>query len=472
MTYYLKYRPHTIDELDLTDVRERLGRIVKQANFSHAYLFYGPRGTGKTSAARIVAKAARVATLDVIEMDAASHRGIDDVRELRERVGLSPMVGDRKAYIIDEVHMLTAEAFNALLKTLEEPPAHVIFFLCTTEMEKLPATIVSRCVKIPFSLATLDEITRSLKRIAVSEKFNASDEILNLISAAGNGSFRETQTLLQEAVATAKDRLGDSGKIEVILSDLEKITGKSVLAKVKNYVDALISGQAKPALSAIQNVVDTGANVFDFSRQILENLRSKLISPDTVNSDRILTVTKVVEEKIRTIRYAPIPQLPLEIAALELSCHPEKSATKDPANEESDQNISSASLDSSQTLRMTHMPKIASISFLEFNKSWPLVLSQSKSKNHGLSTLLSHCHPASIEDNTAFIDVKYKFHKEQLEQQKFKHLIEGILADTFGAKLRLRFQLNPQTSIILKKQPQDDNINAIEENDLEEVFKL
>src|SRR3989338_6308330 len=136
MTYYRAYRPKTVDQLDLTSVRERLSTMGKAKKFAHAYLFSGPRGTGKTSAARILAQEAGADSVDVIEIDAASHRGIDDIRELRERIAIAPMTGKKKVYIIDEVHMLTSEAFNALLKTLEEPPAHVVFFLCTTELEK------------------------------------------------------------------------------------------------------------------------------------------------------------------------------------------------------------------------------------------------------------------------------------------------------------------------------------------------
>src|SRR3990167_6293665 len=172
MTYYLKYRPQTVEELDLVKVRDRLSGIVKTGKFGHAYLFSGPRGVGKTSAARIVARLTGAEGTDVIEMDGASNRGIDDVRELREKVGLTPLSGKRKAYIIDEVHMLTTEAFNALLKTLEEPPAHVIFFLCTTEPQKLPKTVVSRCVEVKFYQAGNQEIIESMKRSIKGEKLD------------------------------------------------------------------------------------------------------------------------------------------------------------------------------------------------------------------------------------------------------------------------------------------------------------
>jgi len=202
VSFYLKYRPQRVGELDLVSVRESLGRILKSGRFAHAYLFAGPKGTGKTSSARILAKVLNCvdnngkpknqktnklknkkettqelrepcgkcgsckaivggSSMAVMEMDAASNRGIDDIRELRERVALAPAGGKYAVYVIDEVHMLTTEAFNALLKTLEEPPAHAVFVLCTTEVHKLPGTVVSRCTQVKFTKASRGEVVAS-----------------------------------------------------------------------------------------------------------------------------------------------------------------------------------------------------------------------------------------------------------------------------------------------------------------------
>ena len=170
-TLYLKYRPQKISELDLVSAREMLDKVLKGESLPHAWLFSGPRGIGKTSAARILAKVVNGNDKglnleiemgncpDVIEIDAASNRGIDEIRELRDKIKLAPMRAKFKVYIVDEVHMLTTEAANALLKTLEEPPAHAIFVLCTTDPEKLPETIISRCTRIQFKRPSLEEIT-------------------------------------------------------------------------------------------------------------------------------------------------------------------------------------------------------------------------------------------------------------------------------------------------------------------------
>ena len=198
MTLYLKYRPQTVSELDLVSVRETLTKLLSGSEIPHAFLFTGPRGTGKTSSARILAKAincehkkkgsfepcnecetclaiTRGTHIDVIEMDAASNRGIDEVRALKQDIMLSPTLLKKKVYIIDEVHMLTTEAANALLKTLEEPPSHVVFILATTDPQKLPQTVISRLSVVQFHKASEEEITSKLTRIAKSEKFEVEN---------------------------------------------------------------------------------------------------------------------------------------------------------------------------------------------------------------------------------------------------------------------------------------------------------
>ena len=217
MTFYLKYRPQKIDELDIAEVRESLTRIVASGRVPHAFLFSGPKGTGKTSAARIIAKIVNCeskarpcnkclqctqinkgSNIDVIELDAASHRGIDDVRLLRDAVKLSPAKASKKVYIIDEVHMLTLEASNALLKTLEEPPEHVMFILATTNPEKLIETIRSRTTNIAFRKATAEEIVRSLSRAVKGEKMKINEESLNEMAGASGGSFRDAVKILEQ----------------------------------------------------------------------------------------------------------------------------------------------------------------------------------------------------------------------------------------------------------------------------------
>jgi len=231
MVLYRKYRPQKIAELDIENVREKFVHILSSGRIPHAFLFSGPKGTGKTSAARIVAKVINCElriknqesstkniepcnkcescvsitegrNLDVLEIDAASNRGIDEIRELKEKIKLSPVSARFKVYIIDEVHMLTTEAFNALLKTLEEPPAHAIFILATTEMEKLLPTIVSRCARVDFAKATNEEIAHSLERVIKGEKLKIADadKFVSLIAGSSEGSFRDALGELQKVI--------------------------------------------------------------------------------------------------------------------------------------------------------------------------------------------------------------------------------------------------------------------------------
>ncbi len=454
MTYYLKYRPKTIDELDLASVRERLKLIVDQKKFSHAYLFSGPRGTGKTSAARIMAKAAGISPLDILEMDAASSRGIDDIRELRERIGLSPAAGEKKCYIIDEVHMLTAEAFNALLKTLEEPPPHVIFFLCTTEPAKLPATVTSRCAAVQFNKASSEEIERSLKRVISGEKLKIKDELIKSLSQEADGSFREIHTVLEEAALIA------SGQ-EIRTEHLDLVKSSSVSAAASQLADLFIAGNGQGAVDLVESLAGKGENLEKLALFTLDRLRQILISAP---SARILTVAKIVEEKVRTIRYAPLPQLTLEIAALELTDKIGAPSKKE-ANPSSTFNHPPPS-------SIIHHP--SSITLDAFLSKWPEILNGVRRKNHGIVTLLSHCRPTDCADGTVNIAVKYKFHRDQLAQDRFRGIIEQVACEVTGSPLRLNFNLSPQTVEALKIFRKDDNITAVGDDEFvkaaEEIF--
>ena len=226
MVFYRKYRPQKIDDLDSESVRQTLTAVL-QKDTPHAFLFTGPKGLGKTSTARIVAKVVNCekrkkgsaepcnecdqctsitngTNVDVLEIDAASNRGIDEIRELKEKIRLAPVAAKRKVYIIDEVHMLTTEAFNALLKTLEEPPEHAMFILCTTEAHKVPETIVSRCFQIMFRPATEEELVRSFKRIVAGEKIKIDDEALKYIAQLADRGFRDGVKVLEEVTLLAK----------------------------------------------------------------------------------------------------------------------------------------------------------------------------------------------------------------------------------------------------------------------------
>lgn len=291
MNLYLKYRPKTIDELDLSGVRKILSDIVKANKVAHAYLLTGPRGSGKTSTARVLARMVNCerngeklgepcnkcsacqsilnsSAVDVIEIDAASNRGIDDIRELKEKIRLAPAILPKKVYIIDEVHMLTSEAFNALLKTLEEPPSHSFFILCTTEAHKIPETIVSRCSAIQFTKATPSEMLRSFKRVIEGERATADEGALEYLSKAVDGSFRDGVKIIDQVIS-------HSGS--VMLSDVEQVVSGSRGYKVESLVESLSSKQVSESLKLLDEAIRNGIDLNYLLVSVMRGLRDKLL---------------------------------------------------------------------------------------------------------------------------------------------------------------------------------------------------
>lgn len=318
-TFYLKYRPQKIDDLDINDVRESLKKIVASKNIPHALLFSGVRGTGKTSTARIIAKIINCedenspcgkceqcisisngTNIDVLEMDAASNRGIEDVRSLKDAVKLSPSKAKAKVYIIDEAHMLTLEASNALLKTLEEPPSHVYFILATTNPEKLIETIKSRTTEIVFRKASYEETKRSLEKIIESEKkdktwpsdLKMDEEVLDKIIKRSKGSFRDAVKLLEQYT---KDSSAFNVDSNFNLDDLfEKIVNKDRENSINQIKLAFSSGMTNDYLV----------------NEILERLQEKLINGD----NKIVLLIEEILKQQELQKYSPIDELPLLLA--------------------------------------------------------------------------------------------------------------------------------------------------------------
>src|SRR5580692_4858077 len=310
---YRKYRPQTFDEVVGQEAVVRtLSNAIEAGKIRQAYIFAGPRGTGKTSMARILAKSvnckagptahpdntchacvsiANGSSLDVIEMDAASQRGIDDIREIRERVVLQPVEGRSKVYILDEAHQLTDAAWNALLKLIEEPPPHLLFVFCTTELHKVLPTVRSRCQTFVFQRPRLPELVRKLRLIAEGEGIEAPDAALALIARGGRGAFRDAEsTLDQLATATA-------GKVTV--QEVLALLGAVEDAVLFRLCDLVVDGDTAGALVLLEELSEQGQDIARIVTDLLEHLRHLMLVQHMGEVPETLPVTEEARERLR-----------------------------------------------------------------------------------------------------------------------------------------------------------------------------
>ena len=326
---YGKWRPRGFEEVVGQDhVVETLRNALKTDKVAHAYLFAGPRGTGKTTTARILAKAVncgariegepcnacsaceainRGAALDLIEMDAASNRGIDDVRELRDKIAFAPSDLDRKVYLLDEAHMLTPGAFNALLKTLEEPPPHAIFILATTELHDIPATIASRCQRFDFRRIAIEAMVERLRFIAGEEGFAVPDEGLLAIAREARGALRDAITLLEQIASM----YGPSPSTDDVLESLGLVRD----ARAETLAGALAEGELATALGIAREVAADGLDIARFTRGTIDTLRERLLVAARERGDELGVLTRAVAELAGAdFRRDPGNPVPLEVA--------------------------------------------------------------------------------------------------------------------------------------------------------------
>src|SRR3989344_2699654 len=342
---YRKNRPKKLDEvLGQDHIVTTLKNALKSGKISHAYLFTGPRGVGKTSVARILAHEVNklpytddAGHLDIIEIDAASNRRIDEIRDLRDKVHIAPFESKYKVYIIDEAHMLTTPAFNALLKTLEEPPEHVIFILATTEAHKLPETIISRCQTHQFMKPSLKEIEENLTRVMKGEKYTADKGALGLIAVLAEGSFRDALTTLEKILAISKDKKIDIAEVEIV-------TGAPKSEIIEKFLKAVLENNKDVALKILSQANADNLDMKVFTKLVLRAARLAMLLAlahdleneikDDVsehdfaffkklgigeNAKRLPNIMRAFLSAYNDIGYSYIPSLPLELAVIDIT---------------------------------------------------------------------------------------------------------------------------------------------------------
>lgn len=465
MSFYQKYRPKKISELDLTSVRESLESTLKSGKLSHAYLFVGPRGSGKTSTARILAQVINCAenqdkkdslsepcgkcpaclsltggsSVDVIEIDAASSGLVDDIRDLREKVRLAPVALPKKVYIIDEVHMVSTAGFNALLKTLEEPPEHAVFILCTTEAQKVPETIISRCTRINFTKATIKEVIASLMKAVKGEGLDVDEEALTEIAEATDGSFREGHKLLEQVASYGKTI--DS---ELVLQVLG-IAGKQ---SVKKLVEAALKRDSGKVVRLFGDMEKGGIKAQVLAVSLLlevKNILEEKLEKGTVVRDELTLVDELIEATDK-IKVSPLPLLPLEIALLSLVAEESGGGVtipkvETPAPKEKISDVENTQVlnrpiysekdeDKSNIVVQNYSGPLVNID--KIKTEWADFLNVMSANCGSLAGMLRLVSPVDVKGKSLTLAVTSRFQQDMLERETKKRLIEEQMAKIWG----------------------------------------
>ena len=533
MNLYRKYRPQSFSEI--VGQEQVVGPLLKQletGKISHAYLFSGPRGTGKTSTARLLAKAINCeknagknlpdgrqafgepcnecltckaitegAYLDVLEIDAASNRGIDEIRDLREKIGLAPTSGRFKVYIIDEVHMLTNEAFNALLKTLEEPPPHAIFILATTELRKVPATIQSRSQKFEFHQPGVAHINEKLAKINSAEKVAIEEGALIEIAKSAGGAFRDAEVLLEKVIAVNPN---------ANLAEVQKILGRGSGLEI-DLLDHLLMKKTKEGVLWLENYVQNGGNPKVLAESLVEILREilllkvgvktekDLILPPEISKRLITLTSQLPKEKLTNwislfstslaeIKDSPIPQLPLELAIIEACEFNENSELRvqnEELKEEKVQEIKPKE-ETKTEVKAAEEPKtepvkeeakvssdnltpigVSAGNVKELQEKWNEILQKVKPHNNSVEIFLRSATPLSIEDDTVVLGVGYGFHKDRLEEPKNIAILDKVFSEILDRAVRIKVVVGEKKS---RPKAVEAESKPLDEADPVEVF--
>ncbi|HMR55142.1 MAG TPA: DNA polymerase III subunit gamma/tau [Candidatus Doudnabacteria bacterium] len=492
--YYQTYRPQKFSEVvGQESIVKALSQAVKLGRVGHAYLFTGSRGVGKTTLARILAKAVncpkakdgdpcgscdvceaigRGTFLDVVEIDAASHTGVDNIRELIERINFGPSQGKTKVFIIDEVHMLSKAAFNALLKTLEEPPAHALFILATTDIDKVPETIISRTQRFDFRKITAPHILKTLESIVKQEKLKLPAGALEIIVENSEGGLRDALSQLSMISVLEKDHSE---------SDIHLLLGTTSRATIEELLGFISQGQTSSLPEFFAKQTELNFDASSFTRKILSVLQELLEQSLAGQSHKsklgqafalpqILHIIRLYLRAYKEIEKALSPELPLLLASIEAALYMSGSGGQAPKNI-SDTNSSSEN--SKPVVSSAQVVAVAPVTVVEekleieqisepvsVNENsnvvltedkvkswWPELIAEVRKFNSPLATLLKNAPISKVEGNRVAVSVKYLFHKEQLESAKMRTLINDYLSKQAGGAVAFVAVIDKNVSV-------------------------
>jgi DNA polymerase-3 subunit gamma/tau len=504
---YRKYRPRRWDSVIGQDhIIQTLRNAITGERVGHAYLFAGPRGTGKTTTARLLAKAVNCLNpdpsvrpcdecdhcealnsgrfLDLIEIDAASNTSVDDVRDLREKINFSPNQGRYKVYVIDEVHMLSTAAFNALLKTLEEPPPHAIFILATTEVHKIPATVLSRCQRHEFRRIPVTEIVSKLEELSQEEDIQATPEALTLIARQSTGSLRDAISLL--------DQLASSGE-PISLELVQSVLGTATSQMVIELVDALLVCDMGTGLERIHQALDSGSDVRQFARQIVNYLRQMLliqlgdvdIPPEmeeqikghagAIETSHLLQVIRLFNKAAVDSRGSWQPALPLEVAFIE-ACQsqpviPEGKSNSSPPPPRSPRVEPLPKQEETKSVQeKTSAPPKPSPTDDRLSNSldqnWPQVMKLVRKERPNLYALLNSCQSRHLQGSVLILGFSSDLLRNMMSKREDITLVQGIVSQALGTEIAIRCVITSAKSNDIPTEVDDDGMVASALRDL------
>ena len=434
--FYLKYRPTLISDLDSIQAAEGLRKILMAKEAPQSFLFVGPKGSGKTSAARILARSVNCSNLkngepcgecescklilegkemDIVEIDAASNRGIEDIRDLKDKAYLMPSKLKKKVFIIDEVHMLTKDAFNALLKLIEEPPRHTVFVLCTTDPEKIPETVLSRLMRVDFKKGTKKELTKSLERVILGEKLIVDKKVIDLIVDKSDGSFRNLHRIFNEIFLN----IGDKINFEAVDKYYNEMGGEY---SENDFEIDLLAGKTKTILEKLEQLADKGVDFKNFSQRLLIYFQNKLLlSFEVVQGNKsdfeVKDLERLIDLLIRAIKQGKeveIEQLPLELAVIDfLGEETEKkiinNVEKKEVKEKTEIKIEEPEEKKIESIEVEEEKiNVCMDSKVDMDKvigAWGNLLMTIKPFNHSVEAFLRATQPKSIKGNCLILEV-------------------------------------------------------------------
>jgi len=507
-TLYRKYRPQNFSEVvGQNHIKITLEQEIKTGKIAHAYLFCGPRAVGKTTLARVFAKSINCEkrkkdsadpcnaclscqeitdgrALDIIEIDAASNTGVDNVRDnIIAGARVAPSKSKYKVFIIDEVHMLSVQAFNALLKVIEEPPANVIFILCTTEAHKVPATIISRCQRFDFKRIGVNDMVKKLAYIIQAEKIKIAKDILEAVSRQADGHMRDAESLLGQIIAI--------GGAEITQAEADLVIPRSDLNEVLSLLEYLIKKDAAGGIRLINKLMDDGVDVKIFVKDTIEILRKLMlmkISSGLVNK-LSLELGETLELKINKIAQDLNIELALKLLEkfIKVSSELKTDFIQQLALEMAIAEICTATAEVKSSLGVrpsftggsrfnqpkpapanavkTEAPQPAAagepINFTDsqIQEKWNEVLAKVKQYNHSLSFILRVCQPRSLNGNQLCLAFKYKFHKDRVSEIAIKNIIEKVLREVYGAPVMIEAVIDENLEVAASKLVSDEPVD-------------